>query len=200
MEALALPPQSPLDFDQRITLSGMRWTDYEVMLALRGDRPGPRITYLRGTLELMSPSFNHEAIKKMMARLLEAWALQNDVPLIAAGSWTLRSAPDERGIEPDECYMLGRQKKERPDLALEVIWTAGGLDKLEVYRGLGVSEVWLWRDGAIEAHVLEGDRYVRAVRSRLLPALDLDRLARLAVESDQHAALQAFLRQTRQRG
>jgi hypothetical protein len=28
-----------------------------------------------------------------------------------------------------------------PDIAIEVVWTSGGIDKLEVYRGLDVPEV-----------------------------------------------------------
>ncbi len=45
---------------------------------------------------------------------------------------------------------LGR---EAPDLAIEVIWTSGGIDKLESYRGLGVGEVWFWREGRMEVFV-----------------------------------------------
>jgi hypothetical protein len=40
-----------------------------------------------------------------------------------------------------------------------VIWTHGGLDKLEIYRGLGVREVWFWPEGRIEVHSLRGGRY-----------------------------------------
>jgi hypothetical protein len=32
-----------------------------------------------------------------------------------------------------------------------VIWTSGGIDKLEVYRRLRVREVWIWKSGRIEA-------------------------------------------------
>jgi Uma2 family endonuclease len=55
----------------------------------------------------------------------------------------------------DECYIVGPdQNKEVPDLALEVVWTSGGLDKLEIYRRLGVGEVWIWKDGRITVHAL----------------------------------------------
>lgn len=30
-----------------------------------------------------------------------------------------------------------RSNSDRPDIAVEVIWTSGGLDKLEIYRKLG---------------------------------------------------------------
>jgi len=47
---------------------------------------------------------------------------------------------------------------------------------LEVYRGLGVREVWVWKKGRLGAYLLRGERYVRAARSRLLPGLDLARV------------------------
>ena len=120
--------------DQRVILHGVPWSHYEVMLALRGDAPVPRLTYLRGELELMRPSQDHERIKKLIARLLEVYALAKTLPLNGFGSWTLRDAPGERGAEPDECYVLGDARgRDRPDLAIEVVWTSGALDKLAVY-------------------------------------------------------------------
>ena len=88
-----------------------------------GDRSRPRVANLEGELELMSPSCSHEAIKKTFARLVEIYALHHRIPMIGAGSWTLREKPKQRGVEPDECYIIGREKKDRPDFALEVVWT-----------------------------------------------------------------------------
>jgi Uma2 family endonuclease len=190
----ARPTLSPADFDQRIVLHDVSWKEFELLLAVRGDRAGVRMTYLEGELELMSPSQSHEGIKTAIARILEAWAMDQGLTLEGYGSWTLKNAPKERGLEPDECYILGSDPKERPDLAIEVIWTSGGIDKLEVYRGLGVEEVWLWRKGEIEVHVLRGERYHRVEGSLLLPELDLDFMARCIAEADsQTAAVRAFL-------
>jgi len=147
------------------------------MLAIRGDRAGIRMTYLNGELELMSPSVNHEGIKKIIARLLEMYALETGIPLNGFGSWTLKNPRRARALEPDECYSVGTGLPVRPDLAIEVIWTSGGIDKLEVYRGLGVGEVWMWRDGAIEVYVLAGEQYERRRGSAVFPDLDLGKLA-----------------------
>jgi Uma2 family endonuclease len=182
------------DSDQRVFLHGVSWKDYETLLAIRGDDPGPRMTFLEGELELMSPSRSHEWIKKTMARLLEVYAMERGVTLEGYGSWTLKSAPRERGAEPDECYMVGDTGKDIPDLAIEVVWTSGGIDKLEVYRGLGVREVWFWRSGVIEVYLLEGEAYARHPRSQVLPELDLALLARcLESAPTQTAAVVAFL-------
>jgi len=179
--------------DQRVILHGVRWDQFEAILALRGDAAGPRITYLRGELELMSPSRNHESIKTLLARMVEFYALEMGIHLSGYGSWTLRNAPKERAVEPDECYIIGDARlKEKPDLAIEVIWTSGGLDKLEVYGALGVEEVWLWRDGTIRTYRLSGEHYTDLAHSLAFPDLDVSLLARLADNEDQTRALLQF--------
>jgi Uma2 family endonuclease len=179
--------------DQRVIMHGVRWDQFEAILALRGDAAGPRMTYLHGELELMSPSRNHESIKKLLARMVELYALEAGIELSAYGSWTLRNAPKGRAVEPDECYIIGDARlKDAPDLALEVIWTSGGLDKLEVYRALGVEEVWLWRDGTIRMYRLRAEHYTDLTRSLAFPDLDVSLLARLADNEDQTQALLEF--------
>lgn len=175
----AAPPAIPhKSEDQRVTLHDVSWADFELILQIRGDRGGVRMTYLNGVLELMTPSVDHEGIKKTIARLLEAYAEEKGLPFNGFGSWTLKNARRARALEPDECYSLSIGRPTSPDLAIEVVWTSGGIDKLEVYRGLGVREVWFWRDGVIEVSVLTGDEYQLSERSVLLPDLDLAALAR----------------------
>jgi Uma2 family endonuclease len=49
--------------EQKFLLTGMTWSEYEAMLKIVGERP-IRLTYDQGTLELMSPSYNHERWKR----------------------------------------------------------------------------------------------------------------------------------------
>jgi len=187
--------------DQHVILHGLRWADYEALLAMRGDSPGTRITYLEGELELMAPSIDHEQFKIRLGRLLIAYAEARGIALEGFGSWTLRAEARERGVEPDECYTLGvpQTRPERPDIAVEVVWAAGGLDKLEVYRGLGVPEVWIWRDGTLRFHLLRGDAYVAAPRSERLPGLDPALIGRCMEASSQTRAV-AMLREALAKG
>jgi Uma2 family endonuclease len=187
-----VPPTIPPDADQRVMLYGVSWTELEVILAVRGERRSPKIAYLEGTLELMSPSKSHEEIKKLIARLVETYAVEKNIALEGYGSWTLRNAPRERGLEPDECYAVGG-RKDHPDIAIEVIWTSGGLDKLEIYRGLNVREVWVWEQSEIVVHELEDGAYMPVPKSKLLPELDLELVASL-VGQTQNEALRTFLR------
>jgi Uma2 family endonuclease len=166
--------------DQRVILRGATWKEYEVLLAMRGESAVPRITYLKGALELMNPSRNHEQDKTLLARLLEAYADELGIDLFGIGSWTLKNEEAERGAEPDECYSIGPVTDDDvPALAIEVVKTRGGISKLEVYRGLGVGEIWFWKHGRMTVFVLEADQYVEVGASRLLPAVDLSLLAEL---------------------
>ncbi len=179
--------------DQRVILHGVAWEQFELFLEMRGDEAGVRLTYLDGELELLSPSINHELLKKLIARLIEMYAFERGIELEGYGSWTVRKRDKRRGVEPDECYVVGTHEPDAPDLAIEVVWTSGGLDKLEVYRGLGVREVWLWRDGAISVHRLRRGRYVVSGRSDVLPDLDLDLLVRCLDAPSQTAAVRQFV-------
>jgi hypothetical protein len=58
-----------------------------------------------------------------------------------------------------------------------VVWTSGGLNQLEIYRKLGVREVWFWRRGQLTAHVLSDEAYAEAPESTVLPGIDLAELA-----------------------
>jgi Uma2 family endonuclease len=179
--------------DQHVILYGMTWKDYEILLAVRGDRAGVRMYYLNGAIELMSPSRSHEGVKTTIARLLEAYCDVRGIELSGYGAWTLRNAPKERGAEPDECYIVGDTNKEVPDLAIEVVWTHGGLDKLEIYRGLGVAEVWMWdRDEGLRVFALSGERYELRARSAFLPELDPAWLAGFLEQPTQTQAVRAL--------
>ena len=146
------------------------------LLTIRGDHSAPRFTYNKGILEIMSPSRDHETIKSLMGRLIEAYCLERDIRFMPVGSWTLKERKEERAAEPDECYIFGTEPAELPHLAIEVEWTSGRLNKLEVYRKLGVQEVWYWRRGRIEPYGLCDDQYQLLEYSNLLPELDLQLL------------------------
>jgi Uma2 family endonuclease len=193
------PPLVPLDGEERLLVNGVDWRAYVLMRELL-DSPGLRMTYLEGALELMTPSRRHERVKTTLARMLEVYALERDVPLEGFGSTTFRREVGERGLEPDECYTLGRDMPEEgpPDIALEVVIAQPLLDKLSVYAGLPVREVWAWEDGVFRLFAWrpagEGGAagYVEIAGSALLPGLDFSLLAEYADRRDQHAAVREY--------
>jgi Uma2 family endonuclease len=189
--AHAFPIQPPSEQDERrVLLSSVPWATY-VVLRDTVQSSGVRMTYLGGQLELMSPSREHEVSKKQFARLLELFCLERDIPLYGYGSTTFRKEEKEAGLEPDECYCRG-DDREIPDIAIEVVVSAAALDQLEVYRRLGVREVWIFQAGHFRLLALEGGGYRPLEASAIFPEVDLGRLAVYARERDQHAALRAY--------
>jgi len=192
--AAALPLPS-FEEDQHVVLRAMSWQDFEALLAIRGERSGVRMYYLDGEIEIVSPTKIHEGRKTTLARLLEIWALESDVALNGFGSWTLKKEIREAGAEPDECYIVGDStEKEVPDLAIEVEWSrATGLAKPEIYRRLGVRELWtLKSDGQLVIRTLEKGEWALRTRSKLLPKLDLAWLRSFLDVAPQSKAVRAI--------
>jgi Uma2 family endonuclease len=152
------------------------------------------MTYVRGALELMVPSDDHELWKKNIARLVELFAFVKDIDLYGYGSTTFKKEAAERGCEPDECYTVGRKLADYPEIVLEVVHTNPLLNKLTVYASMGVSEVWVFENAAFRIHLFdeEAKSYRQTERSALLPTLDFAVLARYAVRSDTPQALRDF--------
>jgi len=187
------PPSPEADDDHFVVLRDVDWKTYCALRELF-DSPGVRMTYLKGALEIMSPSRRHEGYKTRIARLIELFALERDVHLLGYGSTTFKKSLEERGLEPDECYVLDRDLSDDdyPDIALEVVIRSGGINKLEVYQGLGVREVWFWHRGGFRLFALGASGYVEVTQSELVPALDFEVLASFAEQADQHEALKSY--------
>jgi Uma2 family endonuclease len=144
--------------DQLVALEGIDWKGYVTLLRLRGECRNPRIVYLDGTLSLLSPSSLHESLNDRLRQFFWIVLAELKVPFRSFGSTTFRRKRKEAGVEGDQAYYitsyeLVRGKKSvdlrtdpPPDLAVEIVVTHGADDSLEVYRRLGVPEVWVCTD------------------------------------------------------
>jgi len=140
----------------RVTLHNVGWETYERLVQEDLDRSAPRFFYDRGELEIVSPSFEHEQIARVVAALIEELCVELDVDVVSAGSTTFKREDLLRGFEPDACfYFPGKIPRVRgkrrlsldagdppPDLTVEVDITRPSASRLPVYASLGVSEVW----------------------------------------------------------
>lgn len=138
--------------EQRVLLEGIRWETYEQMLADLQDRP-IRLTYDRGTLEIMSPSRRHEGLKVRLGRLIETMTLELGIPIECGGSTTWRRQDLAKGLEPDGCYWVQNESVVRdldeldlripppPDLAVEVEVWSSSVDRMGIYAALGVPDL-----------------------------------------------------------
>jgi Uma2 family endonuclease len=165
--------QVPLLFE------GLTWREFKAVEQLL-DRPGYRLSFLDGTLEIRQmPGEPHETVKKRIAALLELYLLMAGFDFTPTGSMTLESETGSVKREADESYKLAPGRV-RPDLAIEVVFTSGGLNKLESYKRLKISELWFWDDGVLEVYHLRGEgknlEYEKLHRSEEVPGIDLDLL------------------------
>lgn len=196
-ERLPGSPSPPVD-DQAVVFEEATWADYQRLLGIRGERSVPRLTYLEGRLEIMTPSRSHEKTASRVGRLVEVYCLHAGIEFEALGSWTLEKKDVQRGAEPDECYLFGQAavdgEADRPQLAIEVEWSRRAIDELEVYRKLGVPEVWIWHRSSaqISVYVLRDETYQGLQRSEVLPGIDLHQLASFLDQPTASAAIRAY--------
>ena len=177
---------------QFVLMDGISWERY---LALSEDFDGTRVrlTFLDGTLEIMPPpiSEEHESRSRRIGHLISEFCVCHGIRFWNQGSRTLRVF-EQAGLEPDEQFSL-REKKEFPDLAVEVGLTSGGLNKLAVYQRFEIPEVWIWQEDNLHVHLFDSatGRYQLATASAVLPGIDLAAVARCArIEESGEAILE----------
>ena len=203
LEMLLNPEENLQGSEVRYITDKVSWQYYETLLTQLQDSLEFRLTYLDGILEVMSPSRNHESIKTRIGTLLEIYFLETDTEYYPTGSMTLRNPEQRGGTEPDESYCIGTNK-EIPDLAIEVVITSGGINRLEVYQRLGVREVWFWQNNQFLVYHFRSENieqfqqtsgYELINKSEILTHLDLAVLAEYVQHPNPLIAAKSF-RQT----
>ena len=178
------------NYDAIVTLYDISWEKFEAIASLLEDTK-IRLTYLDGTLEIMSPSPEHEKSKGTLGLLLETYLRHIGRRFYRTGGYTLGSREEGARGEPEISYNLDFVKP-IPDIAIEVVITSGGVDKLEKYRRWGVPEVWFYQKQQIFIYHLHANKYEQVTRSEFLPELDKDLFVRCLDMSDQYDATIAF--------
>ncbi|BBD61353.1 hypothetical protein NIES2109_41810 [Nostoc sp. HK-01] len=162
--------------EQRFLLPGhYTWEELEKIETLTADAAGLRITYLDGCIEFMTLGEQHEMIKSVIGILLALYFFEKGINFIPVGSATRRAKEKSASFEPDESYYIG-EKKENPDLAIEVNITSGSIDKLEKYKRFNIPEVWFWENNQFYLYRLKNDNYEQIQQSELFPDLDIQLL------------------------
>jgi Uma2 family endonuclease len=171
-----------LSTQQALVLPGRYdWTHFKQLQQWSEQTPGLTITYLDGVIELMTTGKPHERIKKLIAILVEAYCFELGIPFFPAGNATCEAEEKGASFNPDESYCFGSDKP-YPDLGIEVVFTSGGLDKLEKYRRFNIPEVWFWQGDRLSIYQLVAPpgtdpQYQSCDRSQWLPKLNVTSLA-----------------------
>jgi Uma2 family endonuclease len=185
--ATTIPTRSvsaTVEGDQCVTLHDLDWKGYLTMLRLRGERPVPRMVYLDGSLQLVSPSYVHEFLKKRLGTFVLEVVVELGIHHIPAGSTTFRRRRKRGGVEGDESFYLANAARIHgktdinlrtdppPDLAIEAVHTHDARAAVEVYRRLGVPEVWICDGERLRVLVRQANgRYAASESSAAFPFL-----------------------------
>jgi Uma2 family endonuclease len=203
------PPES-----QVLRLSAIDWPTYTRLLHILSPWR-LRLTYDRGELEIMSPSYLHESSGGFLGRLVEAYTEELGLPIAGGKSTTFRRRGQRKGLEPDECYWIANEHRVRgktridlrvdppPDLAIEIDVTRSSLDRMAIYAALKVPEVWRFDGQSLTFNELQPDgSYAVTPKSRAFPALSpADLLSFLALQGqmDENTIIRQFRAWIRQR-
>ena len=183
--------------DSSLVFSNISWPQFDAIAMAFNEIAGVRLTYLDNVLEIMTLSPEYEETKSTIRVLLEAYLREMGIRFYVRGSATLGSREIGGQKEPDESYNL-ETKKATPDLIIEVIFTSGAINKLELYRRIGIPELWFWEDGVLQIYSLENE-YQKVESSRLIPHLDLALFKKYITYFYQYDAVTDFLQDLRKR-
>lgn len=166
-----------------VLLKNISWQTYESLVNELAEQAGIRLTYDRGTLEIMTPSAPHEGNKQILGRFVETVTEELNVEIRSLGSLTCRREDLLKGLEPDQCYYIDNERVVRdaeqidlneyppPDLVIEIDITSSSINRMELYASLGVPEVWRYDGSRLIFYQLEGQEYVEREVSPHFPFL-----------------------------
>jgi len=172
-----------LPTDSTLILRGISWDDYEELLAAVGEAPGLRISYDQGTMQIMTPSSEHESYVRLIERLVDRVSSKLRIKVLSFGSATMKHSRWRKGSEPDACFyvqsasrignrvLLDFTNDPPPDIVVEVDINHDSLSKFPIYAALGVSEIWRYDGQALAIYLLERNQYIPSEASLALPML-----------------------------
>ncbi|MGK7905448.1 MAG: Uma2 family endonuclease [Hormoscilla sp.] len=182
---------SQADQDSSIALGDISWERFQAIKASFQGLQAVRLFYLAGVLEIISPpSRKHERIKSTLGSLLEAYMKEQGIRFYLCGRFPIEKTGYAYG-EPDDSYSISSDK-DIPDIVIEVIMTSSTIDKRELYKQIGVPEVWFCQSNQLQVFDLRKKEYEEVHRSKFFPDLDLALLLRYIDYPDQYDAVQEF--------
>jgi Uma2 family endonuclease len=171
--------------EQRVLLRGVSWQTYKALGEdLERANSKVRLTYDRGSLEILTLGREHEVDADRLSRIVDILAEELDLPLDAGGSTTHQRDDLEKGFEPDRCFyirneprMRGKMKLELPedpppDLTIEVDISSTSLNRMGIFAAIGIPEVWRFDGDQFSVHLLQANgEYTPSSSSLSFPAL-----------------------------
>jgi Uma2 family endonuclease len=186
---------TPIQKESPLLFESLTWREFKAVEQLL-DRPGYRLSFLDGTLEIKRmPGEPHETVKARIGALVELYLLMAGYDFTPTGPMTIENEAIAVKREADKSYKLSPGRS-RPDLVIEVVFTSGGINKLETYKRLKIPEVWFWEDGVLQVYHLRVEedmlRYEKISSSEELQGIDLELLVRCIGMANHAEAVKTF--------
>jgi Uma2 family endonuclease len=182
-----LPPASQSQ-EERFLFEAADWDFYASVLQKLAGRH-VFATYDGRSLELMSPSWEHERYAELSGVLVRILCSELGMPCRGGGSTTFRRKDLDAGLEPDRCFYIhnahavqGKREIDLtidppPDLVIEIEISHRLLDRVRIYEKLGVPELWRYDGKSLRVFVADGTgKYRQADRSPTFPSMPLDQI------------------------
>lgn len=193
--------------EQRTVLHNISWETFETLLRETGEKRGSRFAYEGGTLEIMTPFFEHENYNSNLGNFIVALAEELNIEIKSAGSMTLKRRTTNRGIEPDKCFYVqnelvvrSKQKLDLetdppPDLAIEIDIINSSVNKFGIYSVLGVIELWRYNGQDLKFYQLSEGQYIECESSLaflIVSAKDISPFIEQSKSTGEIALLKSF--------
>jgi Uma2 family endonuclease len=148
------------------------------------------VTFYRGRLEIVTPSFQHDRTATLLLKAVTILAEETGKPLVSARSTTLQREDLLAAVEADDAFyiehanlMSSRRRDIKlpedppPDLVVEVEVTHRLKERIDIYRELGVPELWRYSERGLEVLLNRRDHWEKAARSPTFPQLSPEEIS-----------------------
>ena len=173
LKQITVPPGNQL------LLKDITWQMFETLLTELGESRASRLSYSKGTLEIMMPLPEHETGKENIGDFVKVLLEELDIEFWPLGSTTFKNENMGQGVEADACFYIQNEAAVRgknridletdppPDLAIEIDITSR--THFNNYEALGVPELWRYNGRKLEISILQDGKYVKGDISLQFP-------------------------------
>ena len=161
--------------EARIVIRGVDWEVYDKLSDAVGEGQHVRMAYDGRDLEIMTTGNVREYFKDFLGQFVSEAATVLAIPRLPAGETTWKRPELARGLEADQCYYFGPEKRSavaaavkrrsktiadfpNPDLAIEIDISPPELDRPGIYAALQVPELWRFDGEEVTIEQLPGRR------------------------------------------
>ncbi len=202
-EAVSIPIETTLA-EKRVSFYNLSWQSYEQILAALGNDRAARLTYYKGTLEIVSPLEEHESVSDRIGILIHILTEELNLNIKSMASTTLNKPELKVGSEPDKCYYIQNEPAVRgkivdlaidlpPDLILEVDITHTDINKNQLYQEMKVPEFWRYNGKTLTIYLLNDNQYIESETSPNFPLLTKSKMYEFLVQCNTQGETQTKL-------